>query len=176
MSFYNKNKIWSIEMILKDEHGDKIQAMDRMTFYIKGPNFAALKMSSFKLTPRDQKFTFIQETVVTECNDFSGSVFGFSFVDYQNVLSLTHPQDTSVDIIGLVVAIGEIQQGHPQKSKHMLNIRIQDANSLQLHVNFWGEYAYKMLDYIHNNQENCRIVLILQLARLMFGEVFSLCY
>ncbi|CAH1415067.1 unnamed protein product [Lactuca virosa] len=120
MSFYNKNEIWSIEMILMDEHGNKIQAMvskrnlyrfknvvnDGMTFYIKGPNFAALK---------------------TECNDFSGSLFGFSFVDYQTVLSLTHPQDTSVDVMGLVVAITEIQQGHPEKSKHRLNIRIQDA-------------------------------------------------
>ncbi|CAI9282715.1 unnamed protein product [Lactuca saligna] len=113
MSFYNKYEIWSIEMILLDEHGNKIQAMvskqnlyrfknavkDGMTFYIKGLNFAALKTA---------------------------------------VLSLIHPQDTFVDVMGLVVAIAEIQQGHPEKSKHKLNIRIQDANGLQLHVNLWG--------------------------------------
>ncbi|CAI9265389.1 unnamed protein product [Lactuca saligna] len=111
MSFYNKSENWSIEMILLDEHGNKIQAMvskrnlyrfknvvkDKMTFYIKGPNFAALKTGSFKLTPNDQKFRFVQQNVVTECNNFSGSLFGFSFVDYQAVLSLTHPQDTSID-------------------------------------------------------------------------------
>ncbi|CAH1414056.1 unnamed protein product [Lactuca virosa] len=130
---------------------------DGLTFYIRGPNFAALKTGSFKLTPHDQKFTFVQQTVVTECNDFSGSVFGFS---------LNHPHDTSVDVMSLVVAIAEIQQGHPEKSKHRLNIRIQDANGLQLHVNLWGEYAYKMLDYIHNNEDIRRIVLILQ-----FGQI-----
>ncbi|CAH1419076.1 unnamed protein product [Lactuca virosa] len=187
MSFYNKNEIWSIEMILLDEHGNKIQAMvskrnlyrfknvvkDGMTFYIKGPNFAALKTGSFKLTPHDQKFTFVQQTVVTECNNFSRSLFGFSFVDYQAVLSLTHPQDTSVDVMGLVVAIAEIQQGDPEKSKHRLNIRIQDANGLQLHVNLWGEYAYKMLDYINNNPDNRRIVVILQFDRPSVNTYFT---
>ncbi|CAH1418481.1 unnamed protein product [Lactuca virosa] len=104
-----------------------------MTFYIKGSNFAALKTGSFKLTPQDQKLTFVQETVVTECNDFSGYEFGFSFVDYQNILSLAHPQDTSVDVVGLVVAVAEIQQDHPDKSKHKLNINIQDAKLVFLY-------------------------------------------
>ncbi|CAI9279988.1 unnamed protein product [Lactuca saligna] len=122
-----------------------------MAFYIKGPNFATLETGSSKLTPQDQKLTFVQETVVTECNDFSGSEFGFSFVDYQNVLSFAHPQDTSVDVISLVVAVAEMQRDHPYKSKHKLNINIQDAKGLQLHVNLWGDYAYKMQEYIHNN-------------------------
>nr|KAJ0220480.1 hypothetical protein LSAT_V11C200070630 [Lactuca sativa] len=107
--YINKNLFIS-KLFFCLHKGEKIQAMvskrnlyrfknvinDGMTFYIKGPNFAALKTGSFKLTPHDQKFTFVQETVVTECNDFFGYEFGFSFVDYQNVLSLTHPQDTSV--------------------------------------------------------------------------------
>ncbi|KAL7595132.1 hypothetical protein Lser_V15G30629 [Lactuca serriola] len=95
MSFYNKDEIFSIELILMDEDGNKIQATiskrniyrfknvlkDGMSFYIKGPNFATLKSGSFKLTPHYQKLTLVQQTVVTECNDFSGSEFGFSFVD-----------------------------------------------------------------------------------------------
>nr|KAJ0225865.1 hypothetical protein LSAT_V11C100048250 [Lactuca sativa] len=54
--FLQNNEIWSIEMILIDEYGNKIQAAvskrniyrfknvvkDGMAFYIKGPNFAAL--------------------------------------------------------------------------------------------------------------------------------------
>ncbi|CAI9269832.1 unnamed protein product [Lactuca saligna] len=91
-------------------HRFKNVVNDGMTFYIRGPNFAALKTGSFKLTLHDQKSTSVQQTVITECNDFSGSVFGFSFVDFQTVLSLTHPQDTYVHVIGLVVTIAEIQQ------------------------------------------------------------------
>lgn len=67
-----------------------------MAFYIKGPDFAALKIDAFRLTLQDQKLTFVQQTVVTEFIDFSGHEFGFSFVDYENILSFAHPQDKSV--------------------------------------------------------------------------------
>nr|KAJ0205311.1 hypothetical protein LSAT_V11C500252890 [Lactuca sativa] len=84
MCFYKKTEIWSIEMILLDEKGNKIQATvskrniyrfkyilkEGMAFYIKGPDFAALKIDAFRLTPQDQKLTFVQQTVVTECIDF----------------------------------------------------------------------------------------------------------
>ncbi|CAH1423129.1 unnamed protein product [Lactuca virosa] len=180
MCFYKKNEIWSIEMILMDEKGNKIQATvskrniyrfknivkEGMPFYIKGPDFAALKIDTFKLTPQDQKLTFVPQTVVIKCNDFSGHEFGFSFVDYQNILSFAHPQDKSVDVMGLVVAVAEIQRHDPDKSKHKLNINIQDAKGLQLHFYLWGDYAYKMQEYIHNNPHNRRIVVILQ-----FGQI-----
>ncbi|CAH1439855.1 unnamed protein product [Lactuca virosa] len=66
-----------------------------MSFYIRGPNFAALKTGSFKLAPHVQKLT-----------------------------------------------------------------------GLQLRVNLWGDYAYKMQEYIHNNSDNRHIVVILQ-----FGQI-----
>ncbi|CAI9296053.1 unnamed protein product [Lactuca saligna] len=91
-----------------------------MAFYIKGPDFAALKIDTFRLTPQDQKLTFVQQTVVTECIDFSGHEFGFSFVDYENILSFAHPQDKSVDVMGLVVAVAELQRHDPDKSKHKI--------------------------------------------------------
>nr|KAJ0201942.1 hypothetical protein LSAT_V11C600327350 [Lactuca sativa] len=62
--------------------------------------------------------------------------------------------NTEDDVMGLVIAIAELQRDHSDKSKHMLNIHIQDAKGLQLRVNLWGDYAYKMQDYIHNNPDN----------------------
>nr|KAJ0220304.1 hypothetical protein LSAT_V11C200062400 [Lactuca sativa] len=67
MSFYNKNEIWSIELIL----GSKIQASvpkkflyrfkkklkDRKSYYITSPSFAALEPNTFRLIPQDQKLT-----------------------------------------------------------------------------------------------------------------------
>ncbi|CAI9297546.1 unnamed protein product [Lactuca saligna] len=146
MSFYNKDEIWSIELILLDEQGSKIQATvwkkflyrfknilkDGSTFYITSPSFASQKSGCFKITPQDQKLTFVQNTVLKECAEFSGSTFGFSFVDYQTVMSLLHPEDIYVDVIGFVVAITEMMRDDPEKSKHRLTIHIQDANALQL--------------------------------------------
>ncbi|CAH1448404.1 unnamed protein product [Lactuca virosa] len=180
MSFYNKDNIWAIELILLDENGRKIQATvykkclyrfknllkDGSSFYITRPSVASQKPGSFKLTPQDQKLTFVQDTVVTECAEFSGSKFGFSFVEYQSILSFLHPQDTSVDVIGLVVAVSEMIRDNSDKSKQRLTIHIQDANALQLRVILRGDYAYKMQNYIDNNPPNQHVVVILQFAQI----------
>ncbi|CAH1414731.1 unnamed protein product [Lactuca virosa] len=159
MSFYNKDDIWAIELILLDEK-------DGSSFYITRPSVASQKPGSFKLTPQDQKLTFVQDTVVTECAEFSGSKFGFSFVEYQSILSFLRPQDTSVDVIGLVVAVSEMMRDNSDKSKQRLTIHIQDANALQLRVILWGDYAYKMQNYIDNNPPNQHVVVILQFAQI----------
>ncbi|CAI9288259.1 unnamed protein product [Lactuca saligna] len=179
-SFYNNDELFSIELILIDEQGTKIQAnvtrkniyrfknilKDGLTFYIKCPSFASQRMGGFTLTRQDHKLSFVHETVVTECHDFSGPTFGFEFVDYQSIISLVHPENIAIDVIGLVVAFGEMVRDNDDKKKHRLNIQIQDANGLQLSVNLWGDFAYKMQHFLDNNPHNLRIIVILQFAKL----------
>ncbi|KAL7606715.1 hypothetical protein Lser_V15G18924 [Lactuca serriola] len=179
-SFYNKDELFNIELILIDEQGTKIQAnvlrkniyrfknilKDGLAFYIKCPSFASQRMNGFTLTRQDHKLTFLHNTVVTESHDFSGPTFGFEFVDYQSVISLAHPQNMAIDVIGLVVAIGEMGRDNEDMKKHRLNIQIQDANGLQLNVNLWGHFAYKLQDFLHNNPHNLRMIVILQFAKL----------
>ncbi|CAH1423807.1 unnamed protein product [Lactuca virosa] len=179
-SFYNKDELFSIELILIDEQGTKIQAnvtrkniyrfknilKDGLTFYIKCPSFASQRMGGFTLTRQDHKLIFVHEIVVTECYDFSGPTFGFEFVDYQSIISLVHPENIAIDVIGLVVAFGEMVRDNDDKKKHRLNIQIQDANGLQLSVNLWGDFAYKMQHFLDNNPHNLRIIVILQFAKL----------
>ncbi|CAH1436371.1 unnamed protein product [Lactuca virosa] len=123
-------------------------------------------MGGFTLTRQDHKLTFLHNTVVTECHDFSGPTFGFDFVDYQSLISLVHPENTAIDVIGLVVAIGKMGRDNDDMKKHRLNIQIQDANGLQLSVNLWGDFVYKMQGFLDNNPHNLRIIVILQFAKL----------
>ncbi|CAH1430177.1 unnamed protein product [Lactuca virosa] len=174
-SFYNKDELFSIELILIDEQGTKIQAnvlrkniyrfknilKDGLAFYIQCPSFASQRMGGFTLTRQHHKLTFVRNTVLTECHDFSGPAFGFEFVDYQSIISLTHPKNTAIDVIGLVVAIGEMGRDNDDIKKHRLNIQIQDAN-----VNLWGDFAYKMQGFLDNNSHNLRIIVIIQFAKL----------
>ncbi|CAI9291074.1 unnamed protein product [Lactuca saligna] len=180
MSFYNKNEIWSIELILVDEQGSEIQASvpkkflyrfkkflkDGKSYYITSPSFASLKPNTFRLIPQDQKLTFVQETVVKECTQFSGPKFGFSFVDFQSVLSMVHPQNLSLDVIGLVVAVGEMARESTDKSKHKIHIYIQNENGLEIRLVLWGDYAYQMQEYIQDNPHNLQIIVILQFAQI----------
>ncbi|CAH1414928.1 unnamed protein product [Lactuca virosa] len=95
MSVYNKDEIYSIEMILIDEQGNKIQATvstkniykfkdilkDGHAFYIKSPIFASQRINALRLTRLHHKLNFVNNTVITKCDDFSGPTFGFEFVD-----------------------------------------------------------------------------------------------
>nr|KAJ0213656.1 hypothetical protein LSAT_V11C400223910 [Lactuca sativa] len=164
MSFYNKNEIWSIELILVDEQ----------SYYITSPSFAALKPNTFRLTPQDQKLTFVQETVVKECTQFSGPKFGFSFVDFQSVLSMVHPQNLSLDVIGLVVVVGEMARESIDNSKHKIHIHIQNENGLEICLVLWGDYAYRMQEYIQDNPHNLQIIVILQLAQINTNSLSKL--
>ncbi|CAH1448405.1 unnamed protein product [Lactuca virosa] len=169
-SFYNKDELYLIELILIDEQGNKIQAnvsrkniyrfidilKDGHAFYIKCPIFASERMGGLRLTRHHYKLTFVHNTVVTECHDFYGPTFCFEFVDYQSLISLVHPPNISIDVIGLVVGIGDMWRDNADVNKHRLIIQIQDANGLQLSVTLLGHYAYTMQNFIDNNVHNLR--------------------
>ncbi|XP_023736525.3 uncharacterized protein LOC111884430 [Lactuca sativa] len=127
-SFYNKDELFSIELILIDEQGTKIQENSVMTFMDLHLALSLLITCPFIL--------------------------------------LVHPENIAIDVIGLVVAIGEMGRDNDDMKKHRLNIQIQDANGLQLSVNLWGDFAYKMQGFLDNNSHNLRIIVILQFAKL----------
>ncbi|CAH1413268.1 unnamed protein product [Lactuca virosa] len=123
-------------------------------------------MGAFRLTQQEHKLSFLHDTVVTECHDFSGTTFGFEFVDYQSIISLAHPENTAIDVIRLIVAFGDMVRDNADMKKHRLNLQIQDANGLQLSVNLWGDFAYKMQGFLDNNPHNLRIIVIIQFSKL----------
>ncbi|XP_023770039.1 uncharacterized protein LOC111918633 [Lactuca sativa] len=150
----SKKNITIFKDIVKDGHA----------FYIKYPIFASQRIGGLRLTRLHHKLIFVHNTVLTECHDFSGPTFGFEFVDYQTLISLVHLQNIAIDVVGLVVAFGGILRDNSDMKKHRLNIQIQDANGLQIHVTLWGHYAYKMQEFIDNNPHGLGIIVILQFA------------
>nr|KAJ0210352.1 hypothetical protein LSAT_V11C400160550 [Lactuca sativa] len=89
-----------------------------VTFYIKCPSFAKMKIGGFRLNQDINSFLSITLLL------YRVSKFGFSFADYQSIIQLVHPQHTSIDVIGLVVAICDMGRDNYDKSKHKLNIQI----------------------------------------------------
>ncbi|KAI3720244.1 hypothetical protein L6452_21157 [Arctium lappa] len=115
--FKNPEQIFSIEMILMDEEGTKIHANvlqkwvskfkillhERAAIFIKNPTIDE-HVSKYKLIDNTNKLSLYYKTSVTNCLDFNGSLFGFSFVKYQNVISKMIPEHAAVDE-GLVVVV-----------------------------------------------------------------------
>ncbi|CAI9263629.1 unnamed protein product [Lactuca saligna] len=139
--YYKKDEIFAIQLILMDEQGKKIQGYvpnayiykfrkvlkEGEVFFIKNPNLAKMDEGKFQLTDQMQKLTFTRETTVAPCLDFSGSINGFSFIEYHPIIVGTVPLNISLDVIGLVVAIGEIDARNEDRKRHKMRIQIQDV-------------------------------------------------
>nr|KAJ0228021.1 hypothetical protein LSAT_V11C100011290 [Lactuca sativa] len=52
------------------------------------------------------------------------------------------------------------------RKRHKMRLQIQDVNGSQLDVNLWGDYCYKLNEYIQKNPNILRIVIILQFAKI----------
>nr|KAJ0196555.1 hypothetical protein LSAT_V11C700376350 [Lactuca sativa] len=126
--YYNKDEIFSIQVILMEEHGNKIQG------YV--PNAYVYK---FRKVLKEGEAFFIKNPNLAKIDE---------------------------DVIGLVVAIGEINARNEDRKMHKMRLQIQDANGSQLDVNLWGDYCYKFSDYIQKNANILRIVIILQFAKI----------
>nr|KAJ0209048.1 hypothetical protein LSAT_V11C400223540 [Lactuca sativa] len=178
--YYNKDGIFFIQLILMDEQGNKIQGhvpntyiykfrnvlKEGEAYFIKIPNLTKMDERKFQLTDQMQRLTFNRETTVTPCLDFSGSVVGFAFIDYHPIIADTVPQNISLDVIGLVVAVGEIDARNEDRKRHKMRLQIQDVKGSQLDVNIWGDYCYTLSDYIQKNPNILQIVIILQFAKI----------
>nr|KAJ0209027.1 hypothetical protein LSAT_V11C400213870 [Lactuca sativa] len=109
-NYYNKNELFSIELILMGEEGNKIQGYvpkayiykfkkllkEGEAFIIKSPNLAKMQERSFQLTNQLQKLALNLDSIVTPCDNFSGSVNGFDFVEYRAIIDGTVPDNMSL--------------------------------------------------------------------------------
>ncbi|KAJ9541776.1 hypothetical protein OSB04_028282 [Centaurea solstitialis] len=166
--FKDPQQLYSIKMILMDEEGSKIHANvlqkwiskfkkllhEGAAIFIKNPTIAR-HVSKYKLIDNTNKLSLYYKTSVTKCLDFNGSLYGFSFAKYQNVISKMVPEHATVDVIGEVVACQTIvtisdEKGKPKKR---MQIEIQDMEStnvyigLKLHVTLWDAFVEQFNDY-----------------------------
>ena len=65
-------------------------------FIIKSPNLAKMQERSFQLTNQLQKLALNLDSIVTPCDNFSGSVNGFDFVEYRAIIDGTVPDNMSL--------------------------------------------------------------------------------
>ncbi|CAI9274384.1 unnamed protein product [Lactuca saligna] len=94
--YYNKDEIFSVEVILMEEQCNKIQGYvpnayvykfrkvlkEGGNFFIKNPNVAKIGEGKFRLTDQMQKLTFNRETTIIPYIEFSGSINEFALIDY----------------------------------------------------------------------------------------------
>ncbi|KAL7604760.1 hypothetical protein Lser_V15G20471 [Lactuca serriola] len=124
-NFVRNNKVCSIEMILMDDEGTQYHArvfnqnFSRFHHLLKeDESYIVIKLNmavvtnGFSYTVHKQTLTLDWKSILKKCDDFSGPVNGFMFVDFNSIIEQTCPRDTFFDEMKLllVASIVNIRQ------------------------------------------------------------------
>nr|KAJ0226157.1 hypothetical protein LSAT_V11C100044680 [Lactuca sativa] len=191
-SKFDANDTYSIEMILVDEEGRKIHAScvkkwfskfkrylnEDNSIYVKKPNVAP-NTSKHKFADPERKLNFYHDTIVKDCENFSGYAHDFDFVDFNTIVSNKSWSQTLlpifvafVDIIGHIFEYGRMDTYEQDKSKNKMLLHLQDIEDTKLKVTLWGHNAYYMSDFLANNNNLDPVVVIVQFAKVKFINDF----
>nr|KAJ0221295.1 hypothetical protein LSAT_V11C200054020 [Lactuca sativa] len=166
-------------MILMDEEGTQYHAhvfnqnfsrfrhllKEDESYIVIKPNMVAVT-NGFSYTGHKQTLTLDWKSILKKCDDFSGPVNGFMFVDFNSIIEQTCPRDTFFDVIGQIVSFRPLETSNPVASKHYIKLTLSNLDSVHLKVIIFGSQAYQMSEYLQNNPTvNC-VVIVMQFLKL----------
>ncbi|KAL8257648.1 hypothetical protein R6Q59_029689 [Mikania micrantha] len=141
------NEDYSIEMILIDEEGNKIQGHVLKKWFfrfekylnesdcllIKRPSLG-INLSKYKFVDNPNKVNFNYQTYASKCNDFVGQEHGFSFSSFQTVKDNLLPENITIDVIGHVAKFfnKDSQSLNEEKNKSRITMQLHDLQFEQL--------------------------------------------
>nr|KAJ0227692.1 hypothetical protein LSAT_V11C100006390 [Lactuca sativa] len=178
-NFVRNNKVCSIEMIIMDEEGTQYQARvfnqnfsrfrhllkEDESYIVIKPNMAAVT-NGFSYTGHKQTLTLDWKSILKKCDDFSGPVNGFMFVDFNCIIEQTCPRDTFFDVIGHIVSFRPLETSNPAPSKHYIKLTLSNLDSVHLKVTIFGSQAYQISEYLKNNPTVNFVVIVMQFFKL----------
>ncbi|CAI9297281.1 unnamed protein product [Lactuca saligna] len=178
-NFVRNNKVCSIEMIIMDEEGTQYQARvfnqnfsrfrhllkEDESYIVIKPNMAAVT-NGFSYTGHKQTLTLDWKSILKKCDDFSGPVNGFMFVDFNSIIEQTCPKDTFFDVIGHIVSFRPLETSNPVPSKHYIKVTLSNLDSVHLKVTIFGSQAYQISEYLKNNPTVNFVVIVMQFLKL----------
>ncbi|ESQ56368.1 hypothetical protein EUTSA_v10027242mg, partial [Eutrema salsugineum] len=164
----------SLEMVLVDQEGDRIQATVERFFaksfrkdLIEGRSvlintFKVVEYNSEYRTKRTPfKIVFYATTTVSVCLDFPQDVPEKYMKSFPDILSTNLDNGYLIDVVGQIVRVGHVEDVMAQgKRRSRLKIYLRDESDLQLPCTLWADYAKEVADYVKRNCASVVVVII----------------
>ncbi|KAK2418924.1 replication protein A 70 kDa DNA-binding subunit B [Trifolium repens] len=172
-SVFRANQINSLEMVLIDEKGDKIQASIRRQliymFLSKIVEGNVYKMSHFIVVPTDDRYRtniypykliFRLKTKVRYCPNDAIDRYGFNATNITQIYSLGAYHRYLIDVIGVVTGItNEREYIRNGKMTRMIIIELSD-HSGKVECILYGEYVGLFQELIAENSGKLHVIVI----------------
>ncbi|ESQ38662.1 hypothetical protein EUTSA_v10029126mg, partial [Eutrema salsugineum] len=164
----------SLEMVLVDQEGDRIQATVERFFaksfrkdLVKGRSvlintFKVVEYNSeYRTTRTPFKIVFYATTTVSGCLDFPQEVPEKYMKSFPDILSTDLDNGYLIDVVGQIVRVGHVEDVMAQgKRRSRLKIYLRDESDLQLPCTLWADYAKEVADYVKRNCASVVVVII----------------
>ncbi|KAJ0496068.1 putative replication protein A, OB [Helianthus annuus] len=172
-------------MILMDEEGSKIQATVMNKYFIKFEKLLEEKVcllikkpslgdntSAYKCVDHPHKLFLNFDSTVTICNDFVGSVHGFSLTAFDQLRDNLILDESTVDVIGYVHTYFEIEEFMKRNGKlsKKMNLQLHDLEDRNIFVTLFESYAEKMWKYLSKKEDGVAAVINCNLEDISFSE------
>ncbi|QHO02627.1 Replication protein A 70 kDa DNA-binding subunit C [Arachis hypogaea] len=181
-SFGNHDVPNSMEMILLDEHCEKIQAtvkkplLNRFKDHIvEGQVYRIAYFTvvsnhgSYRATSHEFKLVFLHRTTVVAVDEDVIPKTCFNMFPFSELLNMTKDYDFLVDVIGLLTSVGEEKEyAKEEKFVKMIMLELSSKNAMAL----FGDYVNQVNHFLASGYVEQPIVVI-QLAKVKFfrGQV-----
>ncbi|XP_018443556.1 replication protein A 70 kDa DNA-binding subunit A-like [Raphanus sativus] len=173
----------TIEMVLIDANGDKIQAMVKNDLVnqfeeilAEGKTFIFTKFAlsrefgSYRATNHRYKINFLSTTLVMITDDLPTGLNIFAPVKFNDVLDGSLNPDFLVDVFGHVIEVGHLEMSSVNgRVIEKISLQIRDLDDVRLRIVLWGKLAQIVSDDIQNHDAK-RIILVLTLGKINVSE------
>ncbi|PWA85370.1 replication protein A 70 kDa DNA-binding subunit D [Artemisia annua] len=123
----------------------------------------------FRVIKKGLRISFLSNTIVEKCLDFSGSKYGFDFRHFNTITNVTLEEDGQFDVIGQVVACDDMdcydKNGKSGKKKPLT---LLDAEGNELRCTLWGAFAQQFSDFLTECPDHTKIIAVLYLGMMKF--------
>nr|XP_043616047.1 uncharacterized protein LOC122587960 [Erigeron canadensis] len=175
------NVVSSLDMILMDEQGTKIQAsvkknlisdfesiLEEGTVRVISDFGIASNSGSYMLVNHPYKINFCKSTKVKISTDFENTVDPYIFPSFSDMLTKNLDTRVAFDVVGLVVSVDPMIVTHDAgRDKHKLTLELQDLSGNKIACALWDSYDVRLSKYIsENHSADLPIVIFLHMAKL----------
>ncbi|XP_076954785.1 uncharacterized protein LOC143629377 [Bidens hawaiensis] len=177
---------WSIEMIIQDEIGNRMQAYVRKPCIPKHDVWLAenkslivrkaslgANMSTYKYIDCPHKLCFTAETHLSNSYEFEGHLYGLKFVTFDDIKAKNFPQNGTIDVIGHVTKFFNNKNSFLREAQHQ-NRRTMEFSDLRgntIYLTLWDDYLKQLTKYVSENPNEEYLIIVLQFARVKYyGE------
>ncbi|GJX79437.1 replication protein A 70 kDa DNA-binding subunit B [Tanacetum coccineum] len=176
------NEVWSLDAVLQDEQGNRVQAtikgkhiskfqllLDEGACYRIGNLGVGENSGKWPLLNHKFKLNFFQGTTVTRVGSFDNNPHGFKFEHFTSFTSRTFKETELCDVIGTVVSVSDaIPFNNYGKDQLRRTIILEDVQGAQLECCFFYAWCNKFAK-LHDERESMgHVVMILQLCKVKY--------